>query len=207
MSGATKEVGAPETRITVPLELVLTPRGKDLIPVLGPVVTAPPPRIVSTRKRPNNEAPNNAMSTGVVGRRGADRVIAEPDMTADTMRALFLAGGVTHFAIGLFALVAPRWFFDAAPPWPPLHIGQIQIAATFDLAMATLFLCGASDPARFAPIVVAVGVVAEWGHAAVRIGHVLAGDNPATDLFLPLLMVLFGALLLALAVRAQRRRT
>jgi hypothetical protein len=49
MSGATKEVGAPEIRIAVPLELVLTPRGKDLIPVLGPVVTARPRRIIRSR--------------------------------------------------------------------------------------------------------------------------------------------------------------
>jgi hypothetical protein len=32
MSGATHEVGAPEPRIVVPMELVLTPRGNRLIP-------------------------------------------------------------------------------------------------------------------------------------------------------------------------------
>jgi hypothetical protein len=41
MSGVTNnEVGAPETRITVPMELVLTPRDNCLNPVLGPVIAA-----------------------------------------------------------------------------------------------------------------------------------------------------------------------
>jgi len=41
MSGATNnEVGAPETRIMVLIELVLTPRDDTSTPVLGPVVTA-----------------------------------------------------------------------------------------------------------------------------------------------------------------------
>jgi len=113
------------------------------------------------------------------------------------MKTLFVAGAMAHFAIGVCALVAPRWFFEAVPSWPPLHVGQIQIAAIFDIALATLFSWAAADPFRFAPIAAAVGVVAEWGHAAVRIGHIVIGDNPATDLFLPFLMVVFGAILLA----------
>ena len=119
------------------------------------------------------------------------------------MRALFVAGAMAHFAIGVCAAVAPRWFFEAVPPWPPLHVGLIQIAAIFDLAMATLFSWAATDPPRFAPIAIAVGVVAEWGHAAVRIGHVVTGDNPATDLFLPFLMVVFGAILLTVGIGSR----
>ena len=53
MSGATNEVGAPEIRIVVPLELVLTPRDKDLTPVLGPVVTARFRRIARARAEVN----------------------------------------------------------------------------------------------------------------------------------------------------------
>jgi len=119
------------------------------------------------------------------------------------MRVLFVAGAIAHFAIGVCALAAPRWFFDTVPPWPPLHVGQIQIAAIFDLAMATLFSWAATNPPRFGAIAIAVGVVAEWGHAAVRIGHVVRGDNPTTDLFLPLVMLVFGAILLTVGIRSR----
>jgi hypothetical protein len=99
----------------------------------------------------------------------------------------------------------PRWFFRSAPPWPPLHVGQIQIGGVFDLAMATVFLIGATDVGRYASLVLPVGVVAEVGHALVRIGHVVAGDNPREDLVLPSLMLLVGAILVTAAVRRRRR--
>jgi hypothetical protein len=52
-----------------------------------------------------------------------------------------------------------------------------------------------------------VGGVAEWGHALVRIGHILRGSNPVADLFLPILMLSFGALLIALGThRVLARR-
>lgn len=111
------------------------------------------------------------------------------------LRVLFLLGGVIHLAMGLFGTLFPRRFFHVAPPWPPLHIGQIQIAGVFDLAMATIFLFAAADVARFGPIAILSGVVAELGHSTVRIGHILAGDNPRSDLFLPVVMLLFGMLL------------
>ena len=67
--------------------------------------------------------------------------------------------------------------------------------------MAVLFFGAAKAPERYFPLAVAVGVVAEWGHAFVRIGHILRGSNPVADLFLPILMVLFGAILIALSMR------
>jgi len=112
-----------------------------------------------------------------------------------SLRTLFLLGGLAHLAIGFFGTLFPRRFFDVAPPWPPLHVGQIQIAGIFDLTMATVFLAATADVGRFAPLAIVAGVVSEWGHAAVRIGHVLAGDNPRSDLFLPAVMLVFGAIL------------
>ncbi len=53
--------------------------------------------------------------------------------------------GVAHFAFGVAGIAFPRWFYATVPPWPPLHVGQIQIAGVFDLAMAVLF---ASSPKR-----------------------------------------------------------
>jgi uncharacterized membrane protein len=113
--------------------------------------------------------------------------------------------GIGHLAIGLVGTAFPRWFFRSVPPWPPLHVGQIQIGGIFDLAMATAFLVGATDVARYASLVLPVGVVAEVGHALVRIGHVVAGDNPRDDLVLPSLMLLVGGMLAAAGVRRRRR--
>jgi hypothetical protein len=117
------------------------------------------------------------------------------------LRVLFGLAGVVHFSIGVAGLALPRWFFDVAPPWPPLHVGQIQIAGIFDLSMGALFFGAARDPRRYLPLAVLVGVVAEWGHALVRIGHILRGSNPVADLFLPILMLSFGALLIALGTQ------
>ena len=100
----------------------------------------------------------------------------------------------------------PRWFFSAAPPWPPLHVGQIQIAGVFDLSMATAFLVAATDVRRYARIIIPVGVVAEGGHAMVRIGHVIAGDNPPADLVLPGLMVTVAAILAVAGAQRSSER-
>ena len=122
------------------------------------------------------------------------------------LKRLFLAAGLVHGMIGVVALFSPRWFFASVPFWPPLHVGQIQIAAVFDLSLAALFLVAARDVPRFLPITSLVGVVAEWGHAAVRVGHIVLGGNPARDLFLPALMFLFGAVLCAVGVGQLRAR-
>jgi hypothetical protein len=91
----------------------------------------------------------------------------------------FAVAGVAHLLFGVAGFAVPRWFYASVPPWPPLHVGQIQIAGVFDLALATGFFVAARDVDRFAPLMLPIGVVAEWGHAAVRIGHIVAGDNPA----------------------------
>jgi hypothetical protein len=112
------------------------------------------------------------------------------------LRSVLVLGGLAHLAVGGAGVAFPRWFFNAAPAWPPLHVGQIQIAGVFDLAMAALFLGAARELGRYLPLAVLVGVVAEWGHASVRVGHIFAGDNPAADLLLPSLMLVFGGILL-----------
>jgi hypothetical protein len=48
---------------------------------------------------------------------------------------------------------------------------------------------------RYAALVIPVGVVAEGGHALVRIGHVIAGDNPIADLVLPSVMMAVAVIL------------
>jgi len=121
------------------------------------------------------------------------------------LRMLFVAAGLAHLVFGVTGALAPRWFFAVVPPWPPLHAGQIQIAGVFDLTLATLFLVAASDVDRYAPLVIPVGVVAEWGHALVRLGHIAVGDNSPADWPPSAGMVLIGAALVAAG--AQRRRS
>ena len=113
--------------------------------------------------------------------------------------------GIAHLAFGVAGTAFPRWFYDALPPWPPLHVGQIQIAGIFDLALGVLFLVAATDINRYLPIVVPVDAVAECGHALVRIGHVVAGDDPINDLLAPIIMLLFGLALLGIGVANRGR--
>jgi hypothetical protein len=114
---------------------------------------------------------------------------------------MLFVGGVIHLIIGVIGVACPRWFFNTVPPWPPLHVGQIQIGGIFDLMLAALFLGSATDVRRYLPLTVGTGVVAEWGHATVRIGHIIGGSNPPADLVLPILMLLYGSLLAAFGVR------
>jgi uncharacterized membrane protein len=121
------------------------------------------------------------------------------------LRGLLWFFGVAHLLFAIAGLAFPRWFYEAVPPWPPLHVGQIQIGGIFDLALATLFLLAATDIERYLPLVIPVGAVAECGHALVRIGHVMAGDNPPADLLAPTFMLLFGFVLVAAGVVARRQ--
>jgi len=118
------------------------------------------------------------------------------------LRLLLRSFAIGHLLFGFVAVIAPRWFYESVPPWPPLHVGQIQIAGVFDLALAVLFFVGANNLDRYLPVVVSVGAVAELGHAFVRICHVVAGDNPPNDLLAPTFMLLFGLLLAAVGGRA-----
>jgi hypothetical protein len=122
-------------------------------------------------------------------------------------RLLLWLFGLAHLAFGIAGVAYPRWFFGAVPPWPPLHVGQIQIAGVFDLALAALFLGAATNVRRYLPVVVPTGAVAECGHALVRIGHVIAGDNPPADLLAPGCMLAFGVYLLAVGLLLWSRPT
>jgi hypothetical protein len=117
--------------------------------------------------------------------------------TRQLLRGLFVSWGIAHLLFGIARTALPRWFFGVVPPWPPLHVGQIQIGGIFDLAMSAGFLFAASDIDRYAPLMIPVGVVAEGGHAAVRVGHIIVGDNPPDDLLAPTCMAAFAVYLVA----------
>jgi uncharacterized membrane protein len=119
------------------------------------------------------------------------------------LRALFVAAGLAHLAFGIAGTFFPRWFFASVPPWPPLHVGQIQIGGVFDLTLATAFLVAARDAERYAGLMIPVAIVADWGHAAVRIAHIVAGDNPIDDWPGPLGMLVIGGLCLGAGLRRR----
>jgi hypothetical protein len=50
---------------------------------------------------------------------------------------------------------------------------------------------------------VLVGVVAEGGHAAIRISHIVLGDNPTGDLLAPICMAAFAVYLVAAGIRLR----
>jgi len=118
--------------------------------------------------------------------------------------SLFVFFGIAHLLFGIAGVVFPTWFYGAVPPWPPLHVGQIQIAGVFDLSLAALFLGAAGDPARYLPVAAPAGAVAELGHAIVRIGHIVVGDNPPADLLAPSCMLAFGVYLLVQTLKRPR---
>lgn len=124
--------------------------------------------------------------------------------TLRLLRPLFIFWGVAHLLFGIAGSALPRWFFSVVPPWPPLHVGQIQIAGVFDLAMASAFLFAATDIHRYAPLMISVAVVAEGGHAAVRIGHIILEDNPREDLLAPACMAAFAVYLVIAGLRLRR---
>src|SRR5262249_15668040 len=134
-------------------------------------------------------------------RRGYAR--RRPERMKGVLKAALWCAAVAHLSFGVAGVVFPSWFYSVVPPWPPLHAGQIQIAGVFDLALATLFFVGVSDIDRYLHIVVPVGVVAECGHALVRMGHVVAGDKPPGDRVAPTVMLLFGMFLLATGTLAR----
>jgi hypothetical protein len=117
------------------------------------------------------------------------------------LRMLFVVAGLAHLAFGVVGAAVPRWFFATVPPWPPLHAGQIQIAGVFDLTLAALFLVAAGDVDRYAPLVIPVGAVAEWGNALVRLGHIALGDNSPADWPPSAGMLLIGAALVTAGVQ------
>lgn len=87
----------------------------------------------------------------------------QPIIGDPVLRILFLLWAAAHFVFEIAGLAFPRWFFATVPPWPPLHVGQIQIAGVFDLSMAAAFLIAATDVPRYGALMIVVGVVAEWG--------------------------------------------
>jgi uncharacterized membrane protein len=82
------------------------------------------------------------------------------------LKVLLLCFGAAHLAFGIAGVAFPTWFHRHVPPWPPLHIGQIQIAGVFDLALAALFL-GAATNVRPSPWAWSLNAATRWCASAM----------------------------------------
>ncbi len=118
-------------------------------------------------------------------------------------RAVALAGGALFVALGVWAMVDPRSFFDAVATFEPYNQHFLQDIGAFQVGLgAVLVLAGV--PGRADGLAVAlVGVGA--GAALHTLSHIVGldlGGNPQTDIPTFALMAL---LLLAAGVARWRR--
>ena len=114
-------------------------------------------------------------------------------------RAVGVAGGVFFAAFGLWAMLGPESFFEAAAPFDPYNQHFIQDIGAFQIGLGAVLLF-AAIPARGDALAVAllgVGV----GQVAHTISHVVGqdlGGTPAIDIpvfgLLAVLLLSAGAL-------------
>ena len=133
------------------------------------------------------------------------------DSTHDTravagwVRAVALIGAAGFLLFGLWALLAPRSFFDALATFEPFNPHLIHDIGAFQVGLGAVLLL-AAFPERvdgLAAALLGVGV----GAAAHVVSHLVdldLGGNPTSDI--PTLSVLALALLVAGAARLRRAR-
>ena len=117
-------------------------------------------------------------------------------------RAVAIIGGVGFVALGLWAMVAPRSFFDALATFEPYNRHFLQDIGAFQVGLGVVLLL-ASLPGRtdgLAVALVGVGV----GAALHTVSHIVGrdlGGTPETDI-----PVFAGFAVLLLAAGAVRWR-
>ena len=120
-------------------------------------------------------------------------------------RAVAIIGGVGFVALGLWAMVAPRSFFDALATFEPYNRHFLQDIGAFQVGLGVVLLL-ASMPGRtdgLAVALVGVGV----GAALHTVSHIVGrdlGGTPETDI--PIFAALAVLLLAAGAVRWRHTR-
>ncbi len=119
------------------------------------------------------------------------------------VRAVALLGAVAFLGFGLWAMVAPRSFFDTLATFEPYNRHLIHDIGAFQVGLGAV-LGLAAFPERLdglAAALLGVGI----GATAHVVAHLLdldLGGDPATDI--PSLAVVALALLVAGVVRARR---
>jgi len=117
-------------------------------------------------------------------------------------RAVAIVGGVTFIAVGVWAMVDPRSFFEAVATFEPYNQHFVRDLGAFQIGLGAVLLL-AGIPSRADGLTVAllgVGV----GAALHTVSHIVGrdlGGSPETDI------PLFGAMaVLLLAAGASRWR-
>ena len=111
-------------------------------------------------------------------------------------RAVAILGGVSLVALGVWAMVAPRSFFDALATFEPYNQHFLQDIGAFQVGLGAVLLL-AGVPTRADGLTVAlVGVGV--GAALHAVSHVVGrdlGGTPATDIpsFVALAVLLLAA--------------
>lgn len=119
------------------------------------------------------------------------------------VRAVTLGGGVSFVALGVWALAAPRSFFDAVATFEPYNRHLLHDAGAFQAGLgAVLGLAG--FPERIDGLAAALlGVGAGAGlHVVSHLLDRTLGGRPVTDI--PILTILAVALLAAGLARQRR---
>ena len=120
-------------------------------------------------------------------------------------RAIALVGGVGMLALGVWAMVGPRSFFDALSTSAPYNLHFLQDIGAFQIGLGAVLLL-AVLPGRVDGLAVAllgVGV----GAALHTVSHIVGrdlGGTPATDI--PFFAVLAALLLAAGLFRWRQAR-
>lgn len=131
---------------------------------------------------------------------GAPTAVREPSRP---IRLVAVVGGVAFVAFGLWALIAPRSFFDALATFEPYNRHFLHDIGAFQVGLGAVLLL-AAFPRRIdglAAALLGVGI----GGLLHTLAHVLDADlggTPATDI--PSLGLLALALLVAGVVRWRR---
>ena len=112
-----------------------------------------------------------------------------------------LAGGVFFIAVGTWALLAPRSFFDTLATFEPYNAHFLRDVGAFQIGLGAVLLLASRR--RDALFVALAGVGAgSLAHVAAHLIDRNAGGNPALDI--PLLAILTLALLGAATTRTSR---
>src|ERR687898_201556 len=120
-------------------------------------------------------------------------------------RAAAAIGGVIFGAVGIWALVAPRSFFDTLARFEPYNQHFLQDIGAFQIGLGAVLLLAALAPHAdlLAAALLGVGI----GSVAHAVSHVLGidlGGRPALDI--PVLSALAVVLLVAGVVRWRASR-
>ncbi len=111
-------------------------------------------------------------------------------------RAVALAGGVFFLVFGLWAMVAPRAFFDAVALFEPYNQHFVQDVGAFQIGLGVVLLLAARRARTDGLVVALLGAgVGSLAHVISHIVGIGLGGTPSMDI--PIFVLVTAALLWA----------